>query len=149
MLTDPVNVMVPADIVVSPVKELVPDNVKVPAPVFIILPVEIAIGSLMVLVPTDSIVKLYVPVIALPVDGFRQHSAEEKGFIWFDTVSAKKIYVIRAFFYNDDKYIRDGMFLIFTKDFIGNEIPKEFYVDFNNWKDSNKLSKKILEKFIN
>jgi hypothetical protein len=37
----------------------------------VILPVEIAIGSLMVLVPTDSIVKLYVPVIALPVVGFK------------------------------------------------------------------------------
>ena len=49
----------------------VPDKVKVPAPVFVKLPVEIAIGSLMVLVPTDSIVKLYVPVIALPAAGFR------------------------------------------------------------------------------
>ena len=49
----------------------VPDNVKVPAPVFIILPVEVAIGSLIDDVPTDSIVKLYVPVTALPDVGFK------------------------------------------------------------------------------
>jgi hypothetical protein len=55
----------------SPVKVLVPDKVKVPAPVLVILPVEIAIGSLMVLVPTESMVKLYVPVIALPAVGFK------------------------------------------------------------------------------
>jgi len=42
----------------SPVKVLVPPNVKVPAPVFVKSPVEIAIGSLMVLVPTESMVKL-------------------------------------------------------------------------------------------
>ena len=50
---------------------LVPDKVKVPAPVFIILPVEIAIGSLIDDVPTDSMVKLYVPVTALPAVGFK------------------------------------------------------------------------------
>src|SRR6056300_2004417 len=69
--TAPVNLIVPAEIVVSPVKVLVPDNVKVPAPVFIILPVEIAIGSLIDEVPTDSIVRLYVPVTALPDVGFK------------------------------------------------------------------------------
>src|SRR6056300_1717101 len=55
----------------SPVKVLVPDRVKVPAPVLVILPVEIAIGSLMVLVPTECMVKLYVPVTALPAVGFK------------------------------------------------------------------------------
>ena len=50
---------------------LVPDKVRVPAPVFVRSPVEMAIGSLMVLVPTESMVKLYVPVTALPVVGFK------------------------------------------------------------------------------
>jgi hypothetical protein len=50
---------------------LVPDKFKVPAPVLIRLPVEVAIGSLMVVVPTDSIVRLYVPVMALPVVGLK------------------------------------------------------------------------------
>ena len=56
--TDPVNVMVPADIVVFPEYVLAPDNVKVPAPVLVTLPVEIAIGSLIDDVPTESMVKL-------------------------------------------------------------------------------------------
>ena len=67
----PDTVTVPAEMVKSPVKVLVPDKVKVPAPVLVILPVEIAIGSLIDDVPTDSIVKLYVPVTALPVVGFK------------------------------------------------------------------------------
>ena len=71
VFTDPVNLMVPADIVVSPEYVLVPDRVKVPAPVLVTLPVEIAIGSLIDDVPTDSIVKLYVPVTALPAVGFK------------------------------------------------------------------------------
>ena len=50
----------------------VPDKVKVPAPVFIILPVEVAIGSLMVLMfQLSRMVRLYVPVTALPVVGFK------------------------------------------------------------------------------
>jgi hypothetical protein len=56
---------------VSPEYVLVPDKVKVPAPVLVILPVEVAIGSLIDDVPTDSIVKLYVPVTALPDVGLR------------------------------------------------------------------------------
>ena len=48
MLTDPVSLIVPAEIVVFPVYVLVADKVKVPAPVLVTLPVEIAIGSLMV-----------------------------------------------------------------------------------------------------
>jgi hypothetical protein len=35
------------------------------------LPVEVAIGSLIDEVPTDSMVKLYVPVTALPDVGFK------------------------------------------------------------------------------
>src|SRR6056300_1516933 len=69
--TDPVNLIVPALMVVSPEYVFVPDRVKVPAPVLVILPVEIAIGSLIDDVPTDSIVKLYVPVTALPDVGFK------------------------------------------------------------------------------
>ena len=54
----PDTVTVPAEMVKSPVKVLVALKVKVPAPVFVKSPVEIAIGSLMVLVPTESMVKL-------------------------------------------------------------------------------------------
>src|SRR6056300_1903546 len=41
VFTDPVNLMVPAEIVVFPEYVLVPDNVNVSAPVLVMLPVEV------------------------------------------------------------------------------------------------------------
>ena len=49
---------------------MVPDNVRVPAPFLVKVPVPISIGSLIFVVPIESIVRLYVPVTALPEDGF-------------------------------------------------------------------------------
>ena len=53
------------------------------------LPVEVAIGSLMVLVPSECIVKLYVPVIALPDTGLSVK--EDPVSIWISLSAARVI----------------------------------------------------------
>ena len=64
------TVSVPAEIVVVPLKVLAPDNVNVPPPNFVNVPVDVAIGSETTTSPVfASIVRLNVPVIALPVAG--------------------------------------------------------------------------------
>ena len=61
---------VPADTVVVPVYVLLPDNVNVPEPDFVNVPVDVAIGSATRTSPVfASNVKLNVPVNALPDDG--------------------------------------------------------------------------------
>ena len=60
----------PPEIVVVPLNVLTPDNVNEPEPDFVNVPVNVAIGSTTATSPLfASNVKLYVPVIALPVDG--------------------------------------------------------------------------------
>ena len=60
----------PAEIVVSPVYVLAFDNVNVPAPDFVNVPVDVAIGSATTTSPVfASNVRLNVPVIALPDAG--------------------------------------------------------------------------------
>ena len=60
----------PPEIVVVPLNVLTADNVNVPEPDFVNVPVDVAIGSATTTSPVfASNVKLNVPVIALPVDG--------------------------------------------------------------------------------
>jgi hypothetical protein len=64
------TVNVPPEIVVAPVNELTADNVNVPEPDFVNVPVDVAIGSATVTSPVfASTVRLNVPEIALPVKG--------------------------------------------------------------------------------
>ena len=68
---------------------MVPLRVSVPAPVLVRLPVEVAIGSAIDEVPTESMVKLKVPVIALPEATFKAKVVPVS--IWISASAAKVI----------------------------------------------------------
>jgi len=76
----------------------------------------------------------------LTIDGFRQHDAYSKGFIWIDLETEKKVYVIRAFQLNEQEFdLNDGVYVTFTSGFDKKQIPKEFYKDFKEWEKRENL----------
>ena len=62
------TVNVPPEIVVAPVNELTADNVNVPEPDFVNVPVDVAIGSATVVLPLPATVRANSPSTALPGD---------------------------------------------------------------------------------
>lgn len=77
----------------------------------------------------------------LTISACKQSECSVKGLLWIDTKNKISVGVILHYFYEGEKYLREGNLFIFSKNIKKvKDLPDEFHKSLNQWKVKKKIS---------